>query len=323
VEIQLRKLEKKDLPQIAGLEEYLWGSSIDYRKELLHWKYIEVPEYTCLGAVAVDNGRIVGFRGLVASRWETNQGEISTVCFTDAVVDPGYRGKGLLASLNSFLEETYKDEFDFIMVLFPNNISGHIYKKQKIHSFFAVHFFFRKLIVNRLKKTEPYEQVNDFKEISRLLTNCYADSKDIIKFKYTKQYLLWKLVEPKRKFIVLKSKINSFSFVIFEEKKYSLEILYLPNSQINSGLDLIEGYAIKQKKLYISLPVSENLRLDLKDNITNAGYKKFSSINKLKPNFYSKKEILIRPFNLSNKNKRLDMLIDDPKIWEYQHLIYV
>lgn len=323
MEIKFRKLQKSDLPQIASLEEYLWGLDVDYRKQMLHWKYESVPEYKYLGAIAVQDDTIVGFRGLVSSKWISSKNEISVVYFTDAVVHPEFRGKNLLSKLNQFLEETYKDHFDFIMVLFPNKVSGHIYKNQQILPFMRVNFFYRKFILNRNKKVVDFVNVKNIDEVLMLIDESYLKRENTIRLKYDRDYLDWKLNEPNKVFKTIKSTVDSSVFIVFEEKKKNLEILFIPYLQLENSLDLVESYAINTKKLYINLPVSENVNNDIKRIISNKGFRKYTVANKLKSNFFEQKEILIRPFDLSVQETPVNSLVKDPCSWEYQHLIYV
>ena len=61
---------------VAELERLLWRGDVAGNVAHLRWKYRETPlREHCFLFVALDAGRVVGVRGLVAGRWEARRAE--------------------------------------------------------------------------------------------------------------------------------------------------------------------------------------------------------------------------------------------------------
>lgn len=319
--MELRLLEKKDISQIAELEKHLWKEGYKEREKKLIWKYEKAPENKYLGAVAVENNKIIGFRGLVSSNWRGNGKTLKLVHFTDAVVSPDHRGKGVLSKLNKFLQTHYKDKFDLIMVFFPNEISGHIYRSQGVSSFFKVGFFYRKFLIKKKKPSKKFEVISNDNEIYLLLESYYNRIPQKIHLDYSEDYINWKLSEPDKKFVVLRSKNNPECFAIIDDAEKKVEVQFFCEDQVKESLKLIENYARLAKKSYINLPLSSQTDNSVIKVVLKRGFKTYSAINLFKQDFFAQKDVLIRTFNENNSD--LSRTIKSPEKWDYQHFIYV
>ena len=140
-EIVIRKVIDADFNTIAELQSLLWGGGLSYRLEMIQWKCGALNISKFKGAVALDNDKIVGYRGIVHSQVKIQGKVFDLLHYTDAIVHPDYRGKKMLVQLNDFIAETYKNCFDFTFIFFPNKVSGHIYKTQKNMDFCQLFFF--------------------------------------------------------------------------------------------------------------------------------------------------------------------------------------
>jgi GNAT superfamily N-acetyltransferase len=321
MELKIRPLENSDLNEIANLEQFLWGGKTEDRLLKLKWKYLDIPSKELFGAVAVMDGKIVGFRGLVLSKWVADNEVLKVVHYTDAVVHPEYRGKNILSNLNKYIEEVFRKDFDIIMVFFPNKTSGHIYKKGGLKTFMTVHFFIRKLIFPSNFFHNSYKMIEDPSEIYDLIKS--TKNKKII-FDFSEQYIQWKIKEPFKIVVAIKSKFSDNHFAIVEIKKLGLEILYLPENFIPESLKLVEGFAKSNLKFYINFPASYPLALVHDSVFKKRSYYSFSFLNFISKRFYVQKEILMGGFKSEEtlEEEKIDKL-KDPFNWEYQHLIYV
>ena len=92
---------------VAALERVLWFGDVELNTACLRWKYAgnPYPDESQM-FVALDQGRVVGVRGLMCGRWEACRGAGATpVAFearaaADLVIAPTHRNKGLYRELN-------------------------------------------------------------------------------------------------------------------------------------------------------------------------------------------------------------------------------
>lgn len=319
--MELRLLHSEDLSQIAELEKHLWKEKLNEREKKLIWKYVNVPEDKLLGAVAIENNEIIGFRGLVSSKWNTGGDTLKIIHFTDAVVSPDYRGKGVLSKLNSYLESQYREMFDFVMVFFPNEVSGHIYKSQGIAPFFKVDFFYRKFLLKTKTSSKNYEIVENSSEVCSMIENYYTRISQKIHLEYSKEYVTWKLNEPNKNLVVIRSINNPECFSILEDLEKKVEVQFFCEDLMNECLKLVENYAKSKQKSYINLPLSNQTNDKVKKAVLKRGFRTYRAMNLFNTAFFTSKEILLREFNEANKD--ISVVIKLPEHWDYQHFIYV
>ena len=102
------------LPQVVGLLSLLWGDNHDQNISYFRWKYHDNPfTENPLGIVALHNGKVVGFRGYFATKWQIGR-EDSDLTFLspgDAVVDPAHRLKRLSVIMGEFAMDEYEPKY--------------------------------------------------------------------------------------------------------------------------------------------------------------------------------------------------------------------
>lgn len=78
----------------------LWPYDRDTRARLFLWKYVENPyAERPLGIVAIDGGRVVGFRGYFAERFVQGGDVIGVLHPGDTCVSPSHRNRGLSVAM--------------------------------------------------------------------------------------------------------------------------------------------------------------------------------------------------------------------------------
>jgi hypothetical protein len=97
--------EERHKRQIAQLQKQLWGLSPVANQKYLEWKYEQNP-YTPdpLIYVAVDQGRVIGMRGIFGASWEV-QGERTQMAIpsaADSLVDRQHRDTRIFDELTEF-----------------------------------------------------------------------------------------------------------------------------------------------------------------------------------------------------------------------------
>lgn len=92
--------EIKHLDELAKLEQYLWkGRSESDLKNIFKWKY-QKSDNISNAFVALDQGKLVAFRGFFINRYKVQNKILPIAVFADTVTHPSYRGKGLFSILS-------------------------------------------------------------------------------------------------------------------------------------------------------------------------------------------------------------------------------
>src|SRR5262249_36975392 len=88
--------------QVAGLQRHLWNGSLSRNTAYLAWKYEQNPYLPDpLIYLAVDQGKVVGMRGVFGSCWEIGTERFVVPCADDFVIAPAHRQRGLFGRIMS------------------------------------------------------------------------------------------------------------------------------------------------------------------------------------------------------------------------------
>jgi GNAT superfamily N-acetyltransferase len=126
--LEIRPASADDLPRILELCRRALGWS-DMSTRFLEWKHLESPFGPSLMMVAVDGGRVVGFRAFL--RWEfvDDAGNIvRSARAVDTATDPDHRRRGLFRSLTLDALEALRAEGTSFVWNTPNatSLSGYL-----------------------------------------------------------------------------------------------------------------------------------------------------------------------------------------------------
>lgn len=118
-------------PQVLRLLTHLWGPDEESNSLYFAWKhernpYIEQPRFY----IAMHEDRAIGMRGLYGSRWQHDGAEFDLACLVDSVVEPHWRGRGVLAHLTrEILEREANLGAGHILTLSPSAATHHLAMK--------------------------------------------------------------------------------------------------------------------------------------------------------------------------------------------------
>jgi len=123
---EIRPYCSEFFPQVVDLLQYLLGSDHNNNISYFKWKYDDNP-YTesPLGAMALHKGKVVGFRGYFATRFQIKgkNDKIISLCPGDTCVHPNHRRKGLSVAMGNRASEEYTGKYPFFLNLTSNKIS--------------------------------------------------------------------------------------------------------------------------------------------------------------------------------------------------------
>ena len=125
-EYEIRLYRSEFFPQVVELLKYLLGNDHYNNKSYFKWKYDDNPntEYP-LGIMALYKGKVVGFRGYFATRFQIKgkNDKIISLCPGDTCVHPDHRRKGLSVAMGNRASEEYTGKHPFFLNLSSTKIS--------------------------------------------------------------------------------------------------------------------------------------------------------------------------------------------------------
>ena len=250
MEYNFREIKSGDIPEIVELEKHLWGN--DYKQNLQHfkWKHVNTPfSETLLGAVATFKNKIVAYRGCVKTVWQLKRKKYDILSFSDVVVHPLHRRKGLFSSLTNYILEIYQNRsFHLSLNLSSNDKSqpGYIklgwklfYNPEKLvcHTFTGLVRYGLAKKGYSIKSKKTFLGLFDNIEISaKFYHKALSDLINQIAKPFRKFYLIkdetffkWRFLSPRRNYLVCyywdKDVIIGYIILNFSEVVRTAEII--------------------------------------------------------------------------------------------------
>jgi len=125
-EYEIRLYHPDFFPQVVDLLKYLIGIDHNTNRDYFKWKYDDNP-YTesPLGIMALYKGKVVGFRGYFATRFQIKgkNDKIISLCPGDTCVHPDHRRKGLSVAMGNRASKEYTGKYPFFLNLSSTKIS--------------------------------------------------------------------------------------------------------------------------------------------------------------------------------------------------------
>jgi GNAT superfamily N-acetyltransferase len=129
----VERFQPDDILPVAELLKILLGDDAGDNLAYFRWKYYQSPLASeCpMGMVVRHRGKVVGFRGYLASRWRIpgRDEETRILSTSDTCIDPDHRRKGLSTAMGIKAMEEFCGEHLFFLNLSSNSASQHGYLK--------------------------------------------------------------------------------------------------------------------------------------------------------------------------------------------------
>jgi GNAT superfamily N-acetyltransferase len=117
-EYEIISLTRDLVPGAVGVLNFLWGDNYDLNLAVFRWKY-DVHPFTDrpLGIVAVHKGKVVGFRGYFATRYEIHgkTDNMIVLCAGDTCVHQDHRRKGVSVLMGNLAMQAFENISDIFM----------------------------------------------------------------------------------------------------------------------------------------------------------------------------------------------------------------
>jgi hypothetical protein len=322
----IRRVKSTDLLQIAEVTEFILWGSLEYRIEFLKWKYFENPLLDQIYAlVAEENNKIIGFRGLIPSKWHDNNGKCVTTCFfSDAVVHPDHRGKNILSLMTRSVFNEFC--FDYAIAISPNSGSKHIYTKLGAKEFTKIKYF-RKLIfpIPTFKNYKICSLLNET-SFDVILSNYFRRNNHKYNFELSKNYLQWKTITPGINFkFITSNKPNNFTYALFDEKRFSIEVYDFGGGDFISLNELLVNYCRNNFKTKIIFPHYNGFSISAND-FKAKNYTGNFWLKKIKADLRLESELVIVPFKTnpdSSFEETREHEVINSTSFNFTHLFYV
>lgn len=112
--------------QTLDLMQYLWGDCAKTNQSYFDWKYLNNPcAEQPLGIVALDKGKVVGFRGYFATKWfvGSRKSMLTILCPGDTCVHPEHRQKGLSVAMGDLAGAEYSSKYKLFFNMSSTKLS--------------------------------------------------------------------------------------------------------------------------------------------------------------------------------------------------------
>ena len=155
------------MPQVVDLMVHLWPEDPGVRQEYFRWKYVDNPYTDCpLGIVALHRGRLVGFRGYFAVRYEIpdETRDLIVLCAGDTCVHPDHRRMGLSVLMGNLAMDAFAETYPVFLNMTTTFASLPGYLRMGFHTLakkaYLSHYGlpgFIKYLVTYNRRQEPEE----------------------------------------------------------------------------------------------------------------------------------------------------------------------
>jgi hypothetical protein len=137
---RLRRLQPSDEAQVIGLfRECLAGSEVveKYAFDYWVWENQQVPDGS-ITLVADDNGRLVGYYGMVCRQLKIANQTVKAALSIDNMVHPLYRRQGMYVAMDKLVNELAHEFGAPISMGFPNELARPGHRKAAWHEILKV-----------------------------------------------------------------------------------------------------------------------------------------------------------------------------------------
>jgi GNAT superfamily N-acetyltransferase len=137
---QLRRLRPSDEVQVMGLfKECLSGAEIKEKLTFDYWIWENKQNPDgCVTLVADDNGRLVGYYGMICRRLKIADKTVKAGLAIDAMVHPLYRHQGMYVAMDKLINELAREDGVQVSMGFPNEQARRGHLEAGWHEIFRV-----------------------------------------------------------------------------------------------------------------------------------------------------------------------------------------
>lgn len=151
----LQPFDKSDIEGVADLQKFLWGPNTDDNVQHMKWKYFDNPfSKDPIAFTAKKNETIVGFIGVMPTRWRIGESIMEFLSFGDGCIHPEHRRKGLYPKLlQGLFDHVQGSNHHGFLNLSNNATTTHVVEKMGFASLREITFFKRVNYFNFLRNT--------------------------------------------------------------------------------------------------------------------------------------------------------------------------
>jgi GNAT superfamily N-acetyltransferase len=325
---EIRLYRSEFFPQVVDLLKYLLGNDHESNRDYFKWKYDDNP-YTefPLGIMALYKGKVVGFRGYFATRFQikVKNDKIVSLCPGDTCVHPDHRRKGLSVAMGNRASEEYSGKYPFFLNLSSTKISLPGYLRMRFLPLSSKKYLTRcsmaglvKFLFNAKKRCHqiapkvPFGTFDDIivsqqprPEEMHILVEGLEVSTDKITLYQDEDFFRWRYANKHNKYI--------FLFRIKNEVIIGYIVIRVsPNNRRGYIVDYAQGdetsiekilkFIIKAGFLDVLSIYHFSLTDDIKHKVQDLGFKKVSLFRVIERRIKGELPLLIRPVNHDYSN---------------------
>lgn len=320
-EYEIRLYRSEFFPQVVDLLKYLIGNDHNINRDYFKWKYDDNP-YTesPLGIMALYKGKVVGFRGYFATRFQIKgkNNEIISLCPGDTCVHLEHRRKGLSIAMGNRASEEYSGKYLFFLNLSSTKISLPGYLRMRFHPLASktyltrcsmagfVMFLFN--IKKRFNQIAPKIKFGTFDDIivsrqprpkeMHFLIEREEVSADKITLYQDENFFRWRYANKHNKYIFLyriKNEVITGYIVIRVSPNNRRGYIVDHAQEDETSIEKILKFIIKARFFDVLSIYHFSLDNNIKHKLQDLGFKKVSLFRAIERRFNGELPLLIRP----------------------------
>lgn len=309
------------MQQVANLLQHLTGDTLEQNQDYLKWKYHDNPyAERPLGIVAMHDGKVIGFRGYFATKWQIPLKNYQTNILSpgDTCVHPDHRRKGLSLAMGYRAMAEYASEYKIFLNLSSGKASlpgylrmGFVPLQEKTYMTRADLFGLVKLVLSKIGVVAFSKRMIDFGEFDDILIEnspkpqdmaALTSKQDLVYPKLTllknEMFFRWRFNNKRRKYVFFyykdKQLIKGYVVIrISSFTRYGYIIDYSRKDKM--AVEKILQYIIKMKYFDVLLIYNSSICAAFLPMFKVLGFR-VSSLTRLKKRMARfKRPLFVRP----------------------------
>lgn len=243
-DITIKQITRQELPLLLPLMEHCFNMKVE--EEYFKWKFLNNPSGEFVGFGAFKAGELLGFNGIIPERYIVNGREQIIFQLGDVMTHASIRRMGMFEKLANACYNQIRENHPLVVIGFGGEISTYGllkmgWKKVKIFNYFFKHRIHCRwtALLNQPDKNYIVKPAGDLQEIVEL-HDSYTYRNEPIHQVFSKEYLSWKISNPRRKYHTLVCYHNgqAVGYIIYylEDGKVFIFDFVVSNQKVSKAL---------------------------------------------------------------------------------------
>ena len=243
-EITIRRVTKDDFHQLPSLMKHCFNMEVN--EDYFRWTFLENPSGEFVGFGAFKDNVLVAFNGIFPELYHINGKEQTIFQLGDVMTHASVRRMGMFKKLATACYNHIRENHQLIVIGFGGEISTYGllkmgWRKVKMFNYYFKHRIHCRwsAILNQPDKNYIVRPAGDLQEVVQL-HNRFTYRNESIHQVFSKEYLSWKISNPRRRYhtLVCYHNSNAVGYIIYylEDDKVFIFDFVVSNQKVSKAL---------------------------------------------------------------------------------------